>query len=172
MFAKIKNAFIPLKSGITTTLILLVFTLLNFSPYLILQHKMLNYDWEYFNTLAYVIDLAIFHYHTFPLYDPYVCGGMDILANPQSYIFSPLILLNFLFSPYWSNVFSLMICSVIGGFGMIKLLIFFKIEKNLSIIGALIFLSSNWFGMHFLEGHIPYRSMQLIPLAIYFIFLL
>ncbi len=159
-------------SHLSVFLILSLFTAINFSPYLIFYEKLPSSDWDYFNGLSYIIDLAIFKYHTFPLHDPYTCGGVDILANPQSYIFSPLILFNFIFSPYWGNVFSLMFCAILGGFGMIKLLNLFAVERKLSIIGALIFLSCNWFGMHFLEGHIAFRSMQLIPWAIYLIFCL
>lgn len=151
-------------------LILSLFTLINFLPYIVFHDQIPLNDWGYFNGMSYLLNLAISHYHTIPLYNPYTCGGMDILANPQSDVFSPFILLHFVFSPYWSNVWSIMICCVIGGFGMIKLLRYFNVEKNFALIGALIFISSSWFGLHFLEGHVAFRSLQLIGWAIYLIF--
>lgn len=150
--------------------VLSLFVLILFSPYLIFYDTVPLRDWGYFNGLSYFINLSILHYHQLPLYDPYICGGMDVLTNPQSYIFSPLILLNFIFNPYLANLFSLMICAVIGGFSMIKLLNYFSVKEKDSLIGALIFLSSNWFALHFLEGHIAFRSLYLAPLAVYFIF--
>ncbi len=157
---------------IKQSLWLLTFSIINFLPFFIFFNKIPQEDWGYFNGLSYIINQSIFEYKTLPIYDPYVCGGLDILANPQSYLFSPLILFNFLFNPYLSNLFSVIFCAILGGFSMIKLLDYFKIEQKLQLLGALVFLSSNWFGLHYLEGHIVFRSMQLIPLAIYLVFCL
>jgi 2-polyprenyl-3-methyl-5-hydroxy-6-metoxy-1,4-benzoquinol methylase len=159
----LKNFFLPF-------IIFLTFSLLRFSPHLFFYKSYIEKDWRYFNGLSHFINLSIFKYHLFPIYDPYVCGGADFLANPQSYVFSPFIILYLIFHPYLSNVLSLIICSIIGGFSMMKLLEYFSVNKKTAIAGALIFLSGNWFYFHFLEGHLVFRSFYLIPLVIYFIF--
>ena len=40
-------------------------------------------DWDYFNSLALVVRSTVLGYNTWPLHHPWVCGGLDLLSNPQ-----------------------------------------------------------------------------------------
>ena len=53
-------------------------------------------DWNYFNSLGLLIGEGVKNLRL-PLLDPWVCGGLDILSNPQSWVYSPFVILNFLY---------------------------------------------------------------------------
>ena len=38
-----------------------------------------------------------------------------------------------------------------------------KVSKEISIIGASLFINSSWFSLHFSEGHISFRTFYLLP---------
>ncbi len=120
-------------------------------------------DWDYFNSLALMIR-SYLSQGELPLLDPWVCGGVDILANPQNWIYSPLVILYPLLTPYLANLFSILICSCLGYLGMWKLC-----EKEESrpnrILLAVLFTLSPFFLLHFIEGHIVYRTFYLLPLV-------
>lgn len=99
-----------------------------------------------------------------PLLDSWICGGIDILSNPQSWFFSPFILLNLVFSPYLGNVISLMIAAFAGFIGMMKLL---KEQDHLTkLIFSTLFILSPFFFLHFAEGHLTFRTFYLLPWVI------
>ena len=108
-------------------------------------------------------------YHKFPLHDPWVLGGYDILSNPQSRVFSPIGLLDLLFVAPVANALSLLILGFIGIIGCYKLLSFLKIQPLIAAIGSVIYINASWFSLHYTLGHIVYGSFQLIGLCFYFI---
>ncbi|MBF0365790.1 MAG: hypothetical protein HQK50_09470 [Oligoflexia bacterium] len=136
-------------------------------PFVFFYDKVLAYDWDYFNALALFMRSAILNYHTLPLQDPWVCGGMDVLSNPQNWIFSPFLLLTLLFSPYFANALSLLLLSFCGLWGASKFFEHYGIDKKIAWATALLFVNSAWIGLHFVEGHIVYRTFLLFPYLIY-----
>ena len=93
---------------------------------------------------------------------------MDLLANPQNRIFSPLLALDLILNPYSANLASLILYGIFGMLGMYRLLLSQGISQWSSLVGAVLFINSSWFGLHFTEGHIPYGSLQLLPWVLYF----
>jgi hypothetical protein len=89
------------------------------------------------------------------------------LANPQSRVFSPFVLLDILFHPQNANLASLMIYAFAGLWGMYLLLRALNVENKLSVLGAVLFVNSSWFGLHYAEGHIPFGAMQVLPWVLY-----
>lgn len=120
-------------------------------------------DWAYFDSLSMVVRSSALSYGRFPLHDPWIVGGFDMLSNPQTRIFSPFGLLDLVFVPNTANVVSLVIYGVFGALGMMRLLEHFGHQRALSAAGALMFVSGSWFMLHYAEGHIPYGSMLLLP---------
>jgi hypothetical protein len=112
---------------------------------------------------------SIYQYHTIPIQNPYLMGGMDMFANPQTRIFSPLTIFDLLLIPPYSNLMALITLAIIGSFGFYKLIVHLKLNKNIALIGSILFIHSSWFSLHFSEGHIIFGSFQLIGLAFYFI---
>ncbi len=134
---------------------------------LFLLKEITNVDWGYFNSLSLVIRSSVLNYSNFPIHDPWACGGLNLLENPQNRIFSPLILFDILFIPQLANNLSLLLYGYAGLWGMYKLLRQFEVSSKVAVVSSIFFINSTWFGLHFAEGHIPYGSMQLLPWVVY-----
>lgn len=124
-------------------------------------------DWGYFNALSLVVRSSVHTYGRFPMHDPWVMGGVDLLANPQTRIFSPFGLFDQIFRPHLANLFSLVVHGALGAWGMRTLLQRLGHDRVVSSLGAMMFIGGSWFMLHYCEGHIPYGSMQLLPWAVY-----
>lgn len=123
-------------------------------------------DWNYFNSLALITKSYLTRFEL-PLLDPWICGGIDTLANPQNWVYSPLVLLYFIFSPYIANLISIFICAVLGYFGMWKLCENEESKFNRTLL-AVIFTLSPFFFLHFVEGHLVYRTFYLLPWVLHY----
>jgi len=148
--------------------ILILFYVLSIAPYSIYILKLPLSpagDWSYFNSLGLVIGDAIRDFRM-PLLDPWICGGIDILSNPQNWIYSPLVVLNLFLNPYIANLLSLLICSIFGYWGMLKLCEGMEATYERYLISALFNLSPFFF-LHFAEGHIVYRTFYFLPFVLY-----
>jgi hypothetical protein len=130
--------------------------------------RVLGMDWDYYNALSLVIRSAPLSYGVLPLHNPWANGGLDILANPQARVLSPMYLLDLMFSPNTANILSLVVYSFLGLFGMYRLLRLLKASTVSAIAVSIIFINGSFFGLHFAEGHIAYGSMQLFPWVAYF----
>lgn len=126
-------------------------------------------DWGYFNTLSLTSRSMVLHYHTFPIHNPWLFGGADIIANPQTRVFSPFFIYDLLFFPPLANLLALITLAIIGSFGMFTLLQYLRINKKIALLGSILFIHGSWFALHFSEGHIAYGSFLLLGLSFYFI---
>lgn len=132
------------------------------------HHAAYGKDWKYFDSLSLVVRSIVLHYHRAPLQDPWVLGGMDILANPQSRVFSPACLADVLVPAPFANLASFMGYALFGIWGMFRLLRSQGASDVAAATGATLFVNSTWFGLHFGEGHIPFETFQLMPWILYF----
>jgi hypothetical protein len=124
-------------------------------------------DWDYFQSKSLIVKSLVLQYQVFPLHNPWACGGLDVLANPQNRIFTPFIFLDLFLSPKYANILSLIFHSVFGLWGAFKFFTFIGRGYFSAFSGAFLFIGSSWFGLHYAQGHIPYGAIQLIPLACY-----
>jgi len=138
-----------------------------FSPYLVNFDRVIELDWAYFSSLSLVVRSIVLEGRDFPLRDPWVAGGLDLLANPQTRIFSPNVILDIFLNPYFANLMSLILGGFFGMWGMFRLARLLGAEKITALLCAIVFINSSWFGNHFAEGHIPFNSFQQIPWLIY-----
>jgi hypothetical protein len=158
------------KEGLLRSFILIISAITPFLIPLIKFSKIaLVRDWGYFNGLSLVVHSSILHYRVFPIHNPWILGGLDILANPQSRVFSPLVIFDILFTAPYANLFALITLAIVGSFGFYKLITYFKIDKNIAVVGSIIYIHASWFTLHFSEGHIIFGSFMLIGLAFYYI---
>lgn len=139
-------------------------------PLIKFNHLFIARDWTLYNCLSYFTQSSWLYNKTIPHHNPYVLGGYDIIASPQSKVFSPLTIYDFLFSAPYASLFSLLTLSILGCFGMYKLLCFLKIEKLPALFCALIYAHASWFSLHFSEGHVVFGSFQLMSVVLYFTF--
>ena len=124
-------------------------------------------DWSYFNSLSLVVRSSVLGYRTFPLHNPWMCGGLDLFANPQNRILSPLTFFDLLLPPQWANLTAMIALSVAGAIGGYRLLRWMGVGRLAAVSGGILWINSSWFGLHLAEGHIPYASMQLLPWVMY-----
>lgn len=146
-----------------------VIILAGFFSYFLNYDRILLFDWGFFNSFGHLLKSAVLEYHRFPVHDPWVCGGVDILSRPQNWVFSPFIITTLLLPPYIANLLSLIIMSFIGFWGMYRLLRYYEVSGTVSIYCALLFINSSWFGLHITEGHVVFRTLFLLPLLIYLV---
>jgi len=59
----------------------------------------LNGDWDMFNELRWAIHQTITHFHQFPFWNPYKCGGMPLLGNPEAVVITPFLLVDLIAGP-------------------------------------------------------------------------
>lgn len=124
-------------------------------------------DWGLFNSFSLFSNSSWNVYHKIPIHNPYVLGGMDNLANPQTKVFSPLAFFDVFLSPPYANLFSLLTLSVIGAYGIYFLLKYLKVSKSVAVICAIIFVHASWFHLHFSEGHVIFGGFLLFGAVIH-----
>jgi 2-polyprenyl-3-methyl-5-hydroxy-6-metoxy-1,4-benzoquinol methylase len=158
------------KKGKFSAIFCILALLAGYSAHIISFDRAPELDWNYFASLSLVVRSIVLNGHEFPLRDPWVNGGLDLLANPQNRIFSPNVFFDIVLSPYWANIFSLIVGGLFGILGMFRLARILGAEPITAYLCAIIFVNSSWFGNHFAEGHIPFNSFQQIPWLLYLIF--
>jgi hypothetical protein len=57
------------------------------------------WDWPEFLIRNWVATHSIRYFHQLPLWNPYECGGMPLLAHPSSRVVTPLFALPLIFGP-------------------------------------------------------------------------
>ncbi len=122
-------------------------------------------DWDYFDALVRLTRSSLLAYGRAPLHDPWMCGGLDVLSNPESRVFSPSFLLDLAFTAHTANVLSLAAFGAAGFASGVLLLRHLGRSPLVSAAGALAFLTGSWFALHFSEGHVPFGPFQLLPLV-------
>jgi hypothetical protein len=124
-------------------------------------------DWGLFNSLSHFIQSSYLHYYSFPLHSPYIAGGMDIMANPQSRLLSPLSIFDLLFSAPLANLYSLIFLSILGSFGLYRLLKLLNISSQSALLTVFLYAHASWFALHYSEGHIIFGAFQLMPWVLF-----
>lgn len=120
-------------------------------------------DWIYFDRLRLIFRAAFRDYDFVAFHDPWKCGGLDLLANPQTRAFSPFLLLDITAHPHWANLLTLIILAGFGAWGMYRYLRHLGIGGNASFVASVTYIASTWFALHYLEGHIAYATFQIFP---------
>lgn len=118
-------------------------------------------DWDYFNALALLVRSSVLSYQVFPLHNPWACGGLDLLTNPQTRILSPLLLLDIVLPPLAANWVSLWLFALAGAVG--AYLMCKDAGRMVGVVMASLWANASFFALHFAEGHIPFAHMLLLP---------
>lgn len=135
---------------------------------MLIEKRGVGIDWGYFNSINLVLRSNVLQYGTFPLHDPWICGGVDLSSNPNIHNFSPRLLLDLLFIPEISNLWTLFITAAIGFFGASLWFVRHCKDSLIASLMAFLYINSSYFGLHFAVGHIPYCGFQFLPLLFYF----
>ncbi len=106
---------------------------------------------------------SVTHFHQFPLWDPYACGGMPWFVNPSSQVATPLFVLRLVFGPILGLHLQILVdlaMGLIGGYLLGRVL-------GMGVLGRLacgsIFAASSWFFLHLTVGHITFMQAAYLP---------
>ena len=111
-------------------------------------------DWDVMMGLKWVSYETIVKFHQLPLWDPYKCGGLPMLGNPQSQIISPFFLLTLLHGPFLGTHLQMIVSLAIawsGGYVLARLI---GISPLGAVAAATVFPASSWFYLKLGIGHI------------------
>lgn len=122
-----------------------------------------NGDWDLFTQLRWVPYYTITHFHQLPFWNPYKCGGMGMLSNPESMVTSPTLIPYLLFGPYAGLYIEIITHVAIGFAGGYVLARVIGLERIPAIVGAVVFPSSSWLYLHLSVGHLNFLSVFYIP---------
>lgn len=110
-------------------------------------------DWDMFMVIKWVSYETIVKFHQLPLWDPYRCGGLPSLGNPDSQFVSPFFLLTLLYGPFLGThlqiIFSLAVAWS-GGYVLARVI---GISPLGAVVAAMVFPASSWFYLKLAMGH-------------------
>jgi hypothetical protein len=106
---------------------------------------------------------TIIHFHQIPLWNPYRCGGMPLLAHPLSLFVSPTFIVQLILGPFVGLNLQIPIHIAIawtGGYALARIM-------GMGYLGRLICASvlpaSSWFYLHMAVGHLEYLPTMYLP---------
>jgi len=128
-------------------------------------------DWDYYLQLRWVPFYTITHFHQFPFWNPYKCGGMPVLVNPVSALFTPFLLLDLWFGPVTGARLQIVAHIAIAFGGAYALARVLGISKLGAIACASAFAGSSWYYLRVETGHLNFMPGAYAPWSIAMLYL-
>jgi hypothetical protein len=120
-------------------------------------------DRDMFTQLRWVPYYTLTHFHQLPFWNPYKCGGMPMLGNPESAIVTPFLLLYLIFGLIPGMLLEIYLHVAImfaGGYVLGREL---GLVPRAALVLAAMFPSSSWLSLHVAVGHLNFLSIAYIP---------
>ena len=130
-------------------------------------HGRLGIDYEYFLPLllAGKYWIAENGFLAVPRFTPAFCGGLPLLANPQSLFYSLPQVLSLVLDPVTSVVVTTLVFAALGGIGTFMLMrMRFAASVEAATLAAVIFLCNGFLLHRMVIGHVTYHVVALVPL--------
>lgn len=112
---------------------------------------------------------SIVHYNQFPLWNPWVSGGVPLFADPQFNLISPATLLSLFIPTPIAWKITIFLYMVIGFFSMRKLLHHLINNAVVASLFSYIWVFGSFFILRAIGGHFTFLNLLLIPLFIYLV---
>jgi hypothetical protein len=123
----------------------------------------LHQDWDLLWQLQWVAYHSVVHFAELPLWNPYKCGGMPLLANPHSRMLTPFFLLHALFGPVLGLQLEIPLHLAIGFGGGYVLARVLGLGPLAAILCGTVFPASSWFSLHVAVGHVVFLPSMYLP---------
>jgi hypothetical protein len=123
----------------------------------------INNDSDLFDQLRWVPYYTITHFHQWPFWNPYKCGGMSMLGNPESAIVTPFLLIYLvggLLAGLFLEIFLHIAIGFAGGYVLGREL---GLRPIACIVLAGMFPSSSWLPLHIAFGHLNFLPAMYFP---------
>ncbi|HDL64159.1 MAG TPA: hypothetical protein ENH12_02075 [Proteobacteria bacterium] len=121
------------------------------------------HDWDQHLFYHGVPVKTVLTYHQFPLWNPYTCGGMPMLANPQSRFLSPGFIFLLIFGVIHGIKIDIYLHLVVGLLGSYGLARSFRLDKISSLLSSCIFILNSMFALSLTEGMTWFMSVVYLP---------
>jgi len=120
-------------------------------------------DWDWQMHMQWVPFYTVTHFHQLPLWNPYECGGVPMLANPQSRFLTPFFLLHLLFGPVIGFQLEITLHFAIAWAGGYVLARVQGISPLASALCGSIYTGSSWLPLHLAVGHAVFLTSAYLP---------
>jgi len=129
--------------------------------------KLGTQDWDQHYAYAEANIISLLKYHQLPLWNPYHCGGMTQIGNPQNDFLSPFFLVILFFGPIVGYKMLFLIYLFLGLLGSYYLGILFEISKLGSFFISFIY-SFSVITVGFALGTTNFLGLLFLPFLCYF----
>lgn len=127
-------------------------------------------DWDQHYAFAGVNNISLFEYKQLPLWNPYHCGGMSQIGNPQNLFLTPFYLTVLIFGPVIGYKLQYLLYLIIGLSGLYKLGKYYCLSKLTAIFISVVYAYSGLFFGPYASGMPVFFPLLLLPYL--FLFLL
>lgn len=126
----------------------------------------INGDADMFDELRWVPYNTVAHFHQLPYWNPYKCGGMTMLGNPESGIVTPFFLLYLALGLVSGLILEICLHVAIGFAGGYLLGRELGLRRIPSLVLAGMFPTSSWLSLHTSVGHLNFLPALYFPLIL------
>ena len=123
-------------------------------------------DWDLNMEMLWVPFYTVRHFGQFPLWDPYKCGGIPLLANPQSIHLTPLFVLDLVFGTdagVHLEVIAHIAIAFAGAYFLARVL---RLRPMAAVATGGAFAGSSWYYGHLAVGHCVMMAHAYVPWVI------
>lgn len=120
-------------------------------------------DWDYYFSYHHFLRQSILEHHTFPLWNPYTCGGTAALADPEFPVMTVTFPLELLFGVEKGFRLAIYLSVITGGLGMLALSRRLKLSVWAALAAAIGFCFGSVNLLEIIEGHQNIFAAMWIP---------
>src|SRR5579863_4212245 len=123
----------------------------------------INNDSDMFDQLRWVPYYTLTHFHQWPFWNPYKCGGMSMLGNPESGIVTPFLLIYLvggLLAGIFLEIYLHIAIAFAGGYVLGREM---GLRPIACVVLAGMFPSSSWLPLHTAFGHLNFLPAAYFP---------
>ena len=121
------------------------------------------WDWDLIRVLAWVPWKSVASFHQVPAWNPYLCGGIPMIGDPEASIVTPFFLLRLALGPVIGIHLEIPLHLAIAWAGGYLLARVLGLGTLAAITCATIFPSSSWFYLHVVVGHYSFMPPAYWP---------
>lgn len=125
-------------------------------------------DWDQLLCLHEVAAQTVIEHQQFPLWNPYACGGITLIGNPQARSFSPALLFSLLFGAIYGLKIEIFVHLFVGLIGMYFLMRELGVRGIAALIPGILFMLNSKYALHLAEGHTFWLAIVYLPLVVMF----
>ncbi|MBI3570214.1 MAG: hypothetical protein HY082_03795 [Gammaproteobacteria bacterium] len=120
-------------------------------------------DWDAHYFYHVVPRQTIVDYHELPLWNPYACGGMPMLANPQSRILTPFFLLHLVFGVPLAIRLEIVLHLALAFLGAILFASTSGVRRLGAVAAGAVYAFSTYFAVNLMTGMTVFLAAAYLP---------